>query len=172
MGGVGHEVAADLLDAAALRDVVEGEHGAVGRALHAREGPAHQRVDAPQMLHLHLRLAALAGAQDVLHQRRHLALAHDLQVVAARGIAQGEAAAEALVGEEHDPLVVHGQHAVLHGGEDRLGARPLPRDLGEPRLELVRGAVQDPRQLAHLVRAVHARARGRGRRRRTGAPRP
>ena len=56
--------------------------------------------------------------------------------------------------------MVHREHAVLHRRKRGLGARAVAGDLRDARLELVRRPVQDARQLAHLVRAVHAAAGG------------
>src|SRR3989442_969631 len=80
---------------------------------------------------------SLTGAQDFLDEAAHLALADDLDVVAAHGVLEVEAARQGLVREQHVPPVVHRQHPVLHRGEDGLDAGPLPGDLGQALLELV-----------------------------------
>jgi hypothetical protein len=84
----------------------------------------------------------------------------DLHVVAAEGIGKVEAAAQAVVGEDDGAAMVDGQEAAVDGGQDRLRARALARQLVEPGLELVRRAVEDAGQLADLVLARDARARG------------
>ena len=72
VGRVGHEVAADLLHAASVGDVVEGDHGAVRGALHRRgKGPPTSDV-APGGGALTWTSASRRspGAQDLLDQRR------------------------------------------------------------------------------------------------------
>ncbi len=83
VGGVGHEVAPDALEALALGRVVEGEDGAVRGSLLAGEGHAGDGEDAPQVEELHLGLAPLPRPQHLLDERADLALADDLEVVAA-----------------------------------------------------------------------------------------
>jgi hypothetical protein len=156
---VGHEVAAHLVQPPPLGDVVEREHRAVRRALVAGERHARERVDAAQVVQLRLQDLALARLQDVLQHLAHLALAHRLDEGVADWIAQAQAGAQRLVRQQDDSLVVHREHALFHRGQDRVHARPLARDLGDPLLELVGRAVQDARQLAQLVGARDRAAR-------------
>ena len=128
---VGHEVAADLLHAPAVGDVVEGDHRPVRGALHARE------TARPTSAYTRRRWWTWTSASRRSPVRRtsstsdgDLALAHGLQVVAARGMAQGEPAAEALVGQEDGPLVVHGQQPLVHR---RRGWRPRAPAPARPR---------------------------------------
>ena len=54
------------------------------------------------------------------------------------------------------------EHAVVHRGEDRVGAAAVAGDLGQPPLQLVGRLVDDARQLAELVaRAARGCARAR-----------
>ena len=157
--GVGHEVAAHRVEPLALGRVVEGQHGAVAGALGAGERHARDRERAPQLQHLDLELAALAALEHVLDERSHLGLADRLQVVAPERRGELQRPRQAGVGERHDALVVDREDAVVHRGEDGVGAAAVARDLRQPPLQLVGRLVDDPRELAELVLAPHADAR-------------
>ena len=144
----------------ALGHVVEGEHGPGRLAFGAGERHPDHRVGAAPAEHLDLVHPAGPRAQDLLQQLADLALPDHLQVMAADRLPQLEAAAQRLVGEEHDPAMVDGHDAVLHRGEDGVDARPVAGDLGDAVLQLVGRPVEDPGQLADLVGAAH-RAAGR-----------
>jgi hypothetical protein len=125
VGRVGDEVAPDLVHAAALRHVLEGQHRAVRHPLLAGEGPGLQGVDAPQVMDAHLQGLWPARAQSRLQRASDLGVTDHLDVVPAQRVGQVEAAAQAVVGQEDGAAVVHGEEPAVDGGEDRLRARAL-----------------------------------------------
>jgi hypothetical protein len=76
--------------------------------------------------------------------------------VAPDRVGQHQRAAQGAVGEHDTAAVVHGQHAVLHRREDRLGSRTVAGAIRELLLEALGGLIEDACQLAQLVLARHA----------------
>ena len=158
---VGHEIAADVLQAAKIGDVVQHHHGADAAALGVVQGGAaglqHAFVIAVQH---DVVVDRLVAAQRPADEPPQVGVAHDFLQTAALGLRliDAQQLARGLVQADHALLVVDGQHSFDHARQDGPLFVVLADDGADPLLQLLRHLVEGFGQAGQLVRVGHDQA--------------
>ena len=153
---VGHEVAANLVGALEVGDVVHHEHRAAPRRFHGRHA-GHQRAGGVAREGQLQAVGLLAGqrAADVFHDAR---VADGLHVgMVERALLELEDAPGGVVHQLQASLLVDHEHAFHHAGEDGLHPGAVARQAVEAAAQLLHGLVHAAHHLAQVVVAVIGR---------------
>jgi hypothetical protein len=151
---VGHEVAADLVGAPEVRDVVQHEHRA---ALAGRGDRGRARDERAARIALHHQLETLhrPALERGLNLRGDVGVPDELQEVPARArIGQSEHQARGVVHELQATLLVDDEHAFDHARENRLHSGTIARLLGQAPPKLLHRLIQHPRHRSNLVISI------------------
>ncbi len=157
---VGDEVAADLVGAPQVRDVVQHQDGTARRARGDRRTPRNE--DRPRLLRQRqlppLGRGAGQGGADL---GRDLGMAHDLQVMLLPlGHDQPQHPLRSGVRKLEPAVFVDHEHAFDHAAEDRLHAGAVGREFCCPAADLADGVVEHARHDADFIAAWIAHAAG------------
>ena len=151
---VGDEVAADLVGAPKLGDVVQHEDGAVRAAAGGRRRAGHDRARRIARRRQLQRVGRPPGERR-RHQFGDRRMADRLDVVASeRQLVELQHPLRGLVDELQPSLRIDDDDAFDHAGEDRFHARAVARLLGQLAPDDLHRVVERPRDDAELVVAV------------------